>query len=1253
MKKHLRSFIVLLFVSLISKGLLGQTKVVGGYFTVVSGSYLVDVSSTGITINSGSTLNQNGILNLKGNFSNAGSVISGLSSEVQLTGTSQQTLSGATVFNDVLLNNLNGLAISSGNQQINGNLNLLNGVLSLNSNGLKVNTISVVSPGISRMIDAGSSGYISKDFASGDPIGFTFPIGELIGTPEYSPLYLDLSTNSATREIGVRVKDSFHPNEPSPPHHVSRYWEFSSSPSSGNYDYSINAQAVSVDEVGNMALVQPQIWNGTAWLAQTGTYLSSLASYSSNQTSGSLSNSAVAIFETQFSEIDIQQSSSSIPSGTGSFDFGAVCLGASSSSITFSISNSGNIPLILSGSPLIQISGPNASDFSITQPSVSSIAPNASATFSIVFSPSSSGVRNAQISIANTDGNENPYTFSLSGNGDLQPVAGSVSGGGSTICQGGSTGTLSLSGQSGQIIKWQYNLNSAGWNDISNTLSTYSTSLLSPGIYEYRVEVGNGSCSSVMTAPVLISVSATSVGGSVSGGGSICLGQSTGTLTLSGQTGGVSGWEVSTDNGTTYSPIANTTTSYSTNPPAVGTYLYRAVVASGVCPSAYSSPATIVVNSVCNLVWTGAIDRDWNTAGNWLPTIVPGTLNDVLIPDVANDPIVGSYTANCANFSIQSGATFGFSGGVASSILIINGATPLITTSANVFSGSGVFQIGTGGSIATISGGATFNNDRVFLPANSKLKLNGSTDFNIGRTIRANSGAAVYSFGSNNTTDYPSTPNATAYLHFTDDGVNNGIVDYNSGNANGFILGQVKTDRKIVASNTGYRYIGSPIQGAISQWSDDFTITGANGFLHTGTAYTNPWPSLWNYEETNPNPNMAYGWVSNTDLINTLDRGTGYAAITPGNIVLDLAGPLWILNGNFTGALTKSVTRTSSGQALSDGWNLIANPYQAPLNFPSLQSTNNSIVAAYAYYWVSNGIYSGNYGSYNALTSISTNGGTQFVATHQGFMIKATNTGTISFNHSMTGNSTAYAFLKSEESNPDMPVVRLSIKDKDLITDEMVVAMHSNAKIEDADDEYDTEKFFSNDFSLPLFYLTEAENKDHKMAVSVLPTFNSASVVPIGIGKPGYFRAEITQMANIPMQTKVYLEDRKLNQFIKLNLADQLSLSRSENESAEGRYFLRFGDEWNASEAAAIQMVGKAYYADNGIKIWLQDAGINPSLAKVMDMNGKLIASFDLFQNNGDNYLSDVNLAPGIYLVDVSADKGHFVNKIVVPVRED
>ncbi|KAF9658838.1 hypothetical protein HBA12_00910 [Tenacibaculum mesophilum] len=75
----------------------------------------------------------------------------------------------------------------------------------------------------------------------------------------------------------------------------------------------------------------------------------------------------------------------------------------------------------------------------------------------------------------------------------------------------------------------------------------------------------------------------------------MCTGTNSTTLTLSGQTGNIIRWESSTDNFTTDTDIANTTTTLTaTN--LTTTTQYRAIVQSGACTEATSATATITVD---------------------------------------------------------------------------------------------------------------------------------------------------------------------------------------------------------------------------------------------------------------------------------------------------------------------------------------------------------------------------------------------------------------------------------------------------------------------------------------------------------------------------------------------------------------------------------------------------------------------------------------------------------------------------------
>jgi hypothetical protein len=82
---------------------------------------------------------------------------------------------------------------------------------------------------------------------------------------------------------------------------------------------------------------------------------------------------------------------------------------------TFTIENLGHSDLQLPNS--VQIGGINPTDFSVITAPTSPIPPNGSTTFTIAFSPTTSGQKTATITIANNDLDENPIMFTVQGQG--------------------------------------------------------------------------------------------------------------------------------------------------------------------------------------------------------------------------------------------------------------------------------------------------------------------------------------------------------------------------------------------------------------------------------------------------------------------------------------------------------------------------------------------------------------------------------------------------------------------------------------------------------------------------------------------------------------------------------------------------------------------------------------------------------------------------------------------------------------------
>ncbi|MDB4656219.1 T9SS type A sorting domain-containing protein, partial [Flavobacteriales bacterium] len=102
------------------------------------------------------------------------------------------------------------------------------------------------------------------------------------------------------------------------------------------------------------------------------------------------------------------------------------------------------------------------------------------------------------------------------------------------------------------------------------------------------------------------------------------------------------------------------------------------------------------------ITWDGSSSTDWNTAANWSNNLVPGATDNVVIPNVTNDPVIsGAFTIN--DVELQSAPLTVASGGA----LTLNG---ILTNSGsvNIRSGGSFLQ----GASSSITGAGAFNIQR-------------------------------------------------------------------------------------------------------------------------------------------------------------------------------------------------------------------------------------------------------------------------------------------------------------------------------------------------------------------------------------------------------------------------------------------------------------------------------------------------------------------------------------------------------------
>ncbi|TAJ53915.1 MAG: hypothetical protein EPO58_09945, partial [Chitinophagaceae bacterium] len=265
-------------------------------------------------------------------------------------------------------------------------------------------------------------------------------------------------------------------------------------------------------------------------------------------------------------------------------------------------------------------------------------------------------------------------------------VAGTLSAN-ATVCAGNNTGTLTISGYTGNIVRWESSTdNGSVWNSISNTGNTYTYTNINTTTL-FRAVIQSGVCNEVNTAPVTILVNPVSVPGTLSSDATVCASSNSGTFSLAGYTGSILRWESSVDNGSTWNSISNTTANYDYTNLAVTT-LFRAVVESGSCGALASNAVTITVTSAtvagvvsANATVCSGLNNGTLTLGSYTGTILSWQSspdNGVTWNTIANTTNQLSYTNLTASTqyraTVQSGSCPAFAS-AAATITVLQAVT--------------------------------------------------------------------------------------------------------------------------------------------------------------------------------------------------------------------------------------------------------------------------------------------------------------------------------------------------------------------------------------------------------------------------------------------------------------------------------------------------------------------------------------------------------------------------------------------------
>lgn len=619
-----------------------------------------------------------------------------------------------------------------------------------------------------------------------------------------------------------------------------------------------------------------------------------------------------------------------------------------------------------------------------------------------------------------------------------------------------------------------------------------------------------------------------------------------------------------------------------------------------------------------NTVWTGAVSTDWFTAGNWSCNQVPTASTTVTVPNVSsasgNFPLIPAYagvTAEANEITINTGAS-----------LTINanfiGGVPVSDPSLEVY---GNF---------TNNGAANLGLGTVILKGSSAQTISGSSNFHF-LTVDNAAGVSLNSgtqkvFGALSLVNGTVTTNNR--LTIASNATYTGLVDEFTSGYTGTISGNLTVERYANNTASNFFYVGAPVGGTtVSNWTG-VSLATQNGATNgsqvvptstcsiTELAAGSPYGRLFDYREDQVNTCNLEGWHVRTSGAN--GNAQGFAAIVnPGTIIG--------LNGSFVTGNVTSVNLTytpNAAPAPGSGFNLVANPYAAPIDWVSVATANSGSISGTAYMYQTSG---GLAGTYNPVNQVS--GGGQ-IGTSQSFFVEATsNNVTMSFNNSMKRNGSNQTLRTAPVYDNKL----VAVVNGNGFADRAVIAFGSNFTA-GFDAQYDAHKLMSK-VGQPSLYINDSGSN---LSIYAQPSIEQTQIVPLYLaaGADGTFSLDF-DMSEFDPTAIIYLEDLQNGTMQNLWLNNSYSFVAKAADDAD-RFALHF------YPALQVSTTDQTCAGNDGAVAMLQlgDTEWNYSL---LDANGNVVDANA--QLNGTHVAA--NLVAGTYQMQLTHSSGYNVTRSI------
>lgn len=439
----------------------------------------------------------------------------------------------------------------------------------------------------------------------------------------------------------------------------------------------------------------------------------------------------------------------------------------------------------------------------------------------------------------------------------------------------------------------------------------------------------------------------------------------------------------------------------------------------------------------------------------------------------------------------------------------------------------------------------------------------------------------------------------------------------------GAAVGDVTINRNTSGTGLAYSFVGTPVAA-------DASITGAD--LGAVTYY---------YDETEAYSAAGGARWKDANAMQ-LTPGVGYAQAGQGSI-------------SFTGVpndgtITVSGLTYSSGTASEQGWNMLSNPYAAPIDAEVFFTENDGLDAALYLWDDNNSTTAGSNTDYLTVTALGTaasgpNGGSYngLIGSMQGFFVKVATEGSTdaiftedmrSGNSIADGNGDASFFRVVDEKAINL---KLAIADGNGLYNETLIGLRNDATL-GMDRGYDASKLIANQ-ALQLYSLTN----DDKYAIQALPREAGISTeLAFDLGETSSLKLSVIDMTGVEGDLTFFITDNVTGEIYDLSVTNSFDFTSSAG-SDQNRFTLSYGasDILSTSTLELDRPIYK-YLNDELTVSFNQSTEINGFT--LYDQSGKILIDRSELNQSLNELVIPIG-QKGINILKIRTDGGNTVNR--------